>query len=63
MTELSLNEPITSLKGIGENQSKKYSKLNIYTIKDLLFHIPFRYRDTSEILSIEDFKYLEEGHF
>ena len=63
MTEISLNEPITSLKGIGENQSKKYSKLNIYTIKDLLFHIPFRYRDTSEILSIEDFKYLEEGTF
>jgi len=63
MTELSLNEPITSLKGIGENQSKKYSKLNIYTLRDLLFHIPFRYRDTSEILSIEDFKYLEEGTF
>ena len=63
MTELSLNEPITSLKGIGENQSKKYSKLNIYTVRDLLFHIPFRYRDTSEILSIEDFKYLEEGTF
>ena len=63
MTELSLNEPITSLKGIGENQSKKYSKLNIYTVRDLLFHIPFRYRDTSEILTIEDFKYLEEGTF
>lgn len=63
MTELSLNEPITSLKGIGENQSKKYSKLNIYTLRDLLFHIPFRYRDTSEILTIEDFKYLEEGTF
>ncbi|HPP18628.1 MAG TPA: hypothetical protein PLT51_01445 [Candidatus Dojkabacteria bacterium] len=63
MTEISLNEPITSLKGIGENQSKKYSKLNIFTVRDLLFHIPFRYRDTSEILSIEDFKYLEEGTF
>ena len=63
MTQLSLNDPITSLRGIGESQSKKYSKLNIYTIRDLLFHIPFRYRDTSEILTIEDFKYLEEGTF
>jgi len=63
MTEISLNEPITSLKGIGENQSKKYSKLNIFTVRDLLFHIPFRYRDTSDILNIEDFKYLEEGTF
>lgn len=63
MTELSLNAPITSLHGVGSSQAKKYSKLNIYTVRDLLFHIPFRYRDTSEILSIEDFKYLEEGTF
>jgi len=63
MTELSLNDPITSLHGVGSSQAKKYSKLNISTVRDLLFHIPFRYRDTSEILSIEDFKYLEEGTF
>jgi len=63
MAEISLSNQVTSLKGIGENQSKKYSKLNIYTVRDILFHIPFRYRDTSEILTIEDFKYLEEGTF
>jgi len=42
MTELSLNAPITSLYGVGSSQAKKYSKLNIFTVRDLLFHIPFR---------------------
>lgn len=63
MTEISINDSITSLHGVGINQSKKFEKLNIFTIKDLLFHIPFRYRDTSEILNIEDFKSIQEGTF
>lgn len=63
MNIYSLNDPITQLKGVGDIQKEKFSKLNITTLKDLLFHIPFRYRDTSEILDIEDFKYLQEGTF
>ncbi len=63
MPDILLNDPITTLKGIGLSLSQKFDILNIHTIKDLLFHIPFRYRDTSEILNIEDFKYLQEGTF
>ncbi len=54
---------LEELKGVGEAQSKKFEKLGITNIKQLLFHIPFRYRDTSEILNITDFKSLQEGTF
>lgn len=60
---LKKESPITEIKGIGEKQAYLFSKLNIETVKDLIFHIPFRYQDTSEILSIEDFKAKEEGTF
>ena len=63
MDSISLDSSIIELKGIGLAQAKKFEDLNITTVKDLLFHIPFRYRDTSDILNIEDFKYLQEGTF
>jgi ATP-dependent DNA helicase RecG len=60
---LTKDSPITEIKGIGEKQAKKFSKLDVTTIRDLLFHIPFRHQDTSSILSIEEFKQNEEGTF
>lgn len=62
-SNLTLESPISQLKGVGPNQEKKLLKLGISTVKDLLFHIPFRYRDTSELLSISDFKTVQEGTF
>ena len=63
MPNLKATTPITEIKGVGKAQSLKFSKLGIENIKDLLFHIPFRYRDTSEILNIKDFKIFQEGTF
>jgi ATP-dependent DNA helicase RecG len=60
---LSKNSSITEIRGIGDKQAQKFSKLDITTVKDLLFHIPFRYQDTSSILTIEEFKEKEEGTF
>jgi ATP-dependent DNA helicase RecG len=60
---LTKDSPITEIKGIGEKQAKKFSKLDVTTIRDLLFHVPFRYQDTSSILSIAEFKENEEGTF
>ena len=60
---LKRNSSITKIKGIGEKQAFLFSKLNIYTIQDLLFHIPFRYQDTSSLITIEEFKEKEEGTF
>jgi ATP-dependent DNA helicase RecG len=60
---LSKDTHITEIKGIGEKQAQKFSKLDITTLKDLLFHIPFRYQDTSSLLTIEEFKEKGEGTF
>jgi len=63
MPNLTAITPITEIKGVGKAQSLKFSKLGIEKVRDLLFHIPFRYRDTSEILTLKDFKILQEGTF
>jgi len=60
---LSKKSPITEIKGIGEKQAEKFSKLNIETVQDLLFHIPLRYQDTSSVISIQEFKERGEGTF
>lgn len=61
--KLTADSPITDITGIGERQAELYSKLSIYTVKDLLFHIPFRYRDTSVLIPISQFKEEGEGTF
>lgn len=63
MVEISSQSPISDIKGVGNIQSERLEKLGILTVKDLLFHIPFRYRDTSEVLNISTFKQLTEGSF
>lgn len=60
---LSKDNPITEIKGIGPKQAQNFSKLNILTVRDLLFHIPFRHQDTSSIITIEEFKERQEGTF
>ncbi|MEO0145186.1 MAG: ATP-dependent DNA helicase RecG [candidate division WOR-3 bacterium] len=49
---MDLNTNIKFLKGIGEARAKRLNKLGIYTIKDLLYHLPRRYLDRSEIVSL-----------
>jgi ATP-dependent DNA helicase RecG len=45
---ISLDTPIDELYMIGEGYAEKLNKyLNIYTVKDLLYHFPFRYDDLS----------------
>ncbi|MDR2465647.1 MAG: ATP-dependent DNA helicase RecG [Streptococcaceae bacterium] len=36
-----------NVKGIGEKKSLAFQTLGVETVKDLLFHFPFRYEDTS----------------
>lgn len=44
--------PVTSLKGVGPFLAKKLHQLNISTVQDLLFHLPFRYQDRTQITPI-----------
>lgn len=54
----SLNNSVASVRGIGPNLTTKLANNNISTIKDLLFHLPLRYEDRSQIVTIDQ---LQEG--
>jgi ATP-dependent DNA helicase RecG len=43
---------VSTLNGVGAQISSKLSKLGIYTIQDLVFHLPHRYIDRTEISPI-----------
>ena len=44
--------PVTVLKGVGPSMEAKLAKLGIYSIRDLLFHLPSRYQDRTRISPI-----------
>ncbi len=49
ISSLSLNAPVTRLKGVGPRVAEKLEKLQIVCIRDLLFHLPNRYEDRTRI--------------
>lgn len=53
-----LNTPITELTRVGKTVASRLKRLEIETVKDLLFHFPFRYEDYSAVVPIKE---LEEG--
>ena len=55
---LDLSVPLAQIPGIGPHFVSKLKKLNIETVRDLLWHFPFRYEDFSQIYQIAD---LEPG--
>lgn len=48
------DQPIEELEGVGQAYGKKLAKLEIKTIRDLIYHFPFRYLDRSKITLISD---------
>ena len=46
-TGLTLNSPVTAVRGIGEKRAKAFEKLGILTLYDLLSFFPRRYEDRS----------------
>lgn len=45
-------QPVTQLKGVGPQLAEKLKKLDIHSLQDLLFHLPFRYEDRTRITPI-----------
>jgi ATP-dependent DNA helicase RecG len=43
---------LTQLKGVGPNVAEKLARLGIFSIQDLLFHLPLRYQDRTRIAAI-----------
>lgn len=44
--------PIDALKGVGAALAEKLSRLNFFTLQDILFHLPHRYVDRTRITPI-----------
>ncbi len=51
-------DSIRYLKGIGEKRAELFQKLGVFTIEDLLYHLPRGYEDRTDIRDIAD---LAEG--
>jgi len=51
---LKLSDPVTKLPFVGEKYTKRLKRLEIKTVRDLLYHFPFRYQDFSQKKKIKD---------
>lgn len=51
MTELSAL-PLDQLKGVGPSLRQRLASLHLYSVQDLLFHLPLRYQDRTRIANI-----------
>ncbi len=47
-----LTLPITKLKGVGPRTQELLAQLTVFTVQDLLFHLPLRYQDRTRIAPI-----------
>ncbi|MBN2100353.1 ATP-dependent DNA helicase RecG [Candidatus Dojkabacteria bacterium] len=54
-------DPVTNLPLVGPRYEEKLRRLGIETLHDLLHHFPFRYSDTSDIISITELIVKGEG--
>lgn len=48
------SDPVSALKGIGEQREKRLHRLDIFTVEQLLTHYPRDYKDRSQILKISE---------
>ena len=44
--------PLTSLKRVGPKVAERLARLGLFTVQDLLFHLPLRYQDRTQIRPI-----------
>lgn len=58
---MTLDSPVTEIPLVGPAKAEKLLNLRIESVRDFIFHIPSRYRDTSEILPVDIFKLEKEG--
>ena len=45
---------VTSLKGVGKHLADKLATLNIHTLDDLIFHLPYKYQDRTRITPLAE---------
>ena len=55
-----LAAPLTSLSGIGPKLASTLARLDLHEVGDLLWHLPYRYQDYSNLQPIKDLRIGEE---
>ncbi len=53
---MTLNSPISDVKGVGDELTKKFKTLGISTVSDLIYYYPRRYDDYSHVLPTNQLK-------
>lgn len=53
---MTLDSPITSLKGVGETLAGRLERLGVKTLRDVLFHFPRRHEDFSAVVPIKSMR-------
>ena len=51
-TQLNETSPVTALKRVGPKLRQALKRLHIETVQDLLFHLPSRYQDRTQVVPI-----------
>ncbi|MEW6999707.1 ATP-dependent DNA helicase RecG [Colwelliaceae bacterium BS250] len=46
--------PVSVLKGVGPGMTTKLEKLGLFSLQDVLFHLPLRYEDKTRVYRIRD---------
>ena len=57
---LGLDAPVTRLPGVGPGYAEKLAKLGVHTVRDLLYLLPHRYEDFSQLRTIDKLSWGEE---
>jgi ATP-dependent DNA helicase RecG len=47
-----LRQPVTVVKGVGDRMAESFHKLGVHTLNDLLYFLPRRYDDYTQLMSI-----------
>jgi len=56
MIKYTIDTPIAKLPRINEKNLKKFAKLGLFTVRDLIYHFPNKYDDFSNIKNISELK-------
>lgn len=57
---MKMTDSIRYIKGVGEKKEQLFNKLGIYTVSDVLYHLPRGYEDRTEVKQIHE---LTDGEF
>ena len=56
----SLSDPVIVISGLGKKTSDRLNQIGIYSLENLLFHLPIRYQDKTQITPLSAAKIGDE---